>query len=595
MSQDPSTPSDEYLQMEAARHIPRLLDSSRPDGGVMRLLTEPGGRPGTVIERNNIVADARAPDGRRAELESVSFQRVETVPLLLQHMVEDDADFAMRSMLAAPRGSYWHACKALAGRPFSRAITFSQETPKALKEGGAYAEDLDGLGNSMAQVASHLVEGSVGYGLNYALIEERGGRGVVREIPASSIVNVRPGPDGSPLLMVAMVSETSYDGDVTSPTSKKEVKPLCMVFHRGDPDARDDNRYAWYEVYRPKSKGDAFSETPGQVPDPTTGELVDRVRLAPHETIPLEPMPSGRLTAAHFILPKLLPAAKLEHLLLQVTSNAEFATLLANAPLRFAKGIPDHIIKQWRTVGPQIFYATPSENADMKWVTLPAEALKAGMDLADLLVRAVEVEGLAPMMTRSTGDERALGMALASSRARSAAELFAVCWSSALTRIWRRLAMYESRKIDPSKIVVQLNGDFGSNEQDMATAQHLARLYLDPSRDMPRSVFYAEMLRLGILGDKVDMDAIAKWAEEPGRDLRVQELNLRKAEILRDMAVNGLFTGPGNRLTLYRALQELGLTPEGFIPEEAAAEDASNGLLSSRNLATLRDILGGDL
>lgn len=305
---------------------------------------------------------------------------------------------------------------------------------------------------------------------------------------------------------------------------------------------------------------------------PQASEVID---LAPWTEIPIVAFASGRMDQRHCCLPPFLAGAKLDHLLLNVTSNVEFATIIANTFMRFAKGLSKGDIEKWKDVGPLIFYATTSPEADMKWITLPAEGLQAGMSLADSLVRALEVEMLAPMLQRSAGDERATGQAIASARAMSAAEMIAAGWETSATRTWRFVAESLSLLSAESPVTVELDKDafgfFGSNGE---RAELLARMYVSEPKRITPEVFWREMQRLEVLKQDVDVDSLTRALLSEDQQRRRDEQGIERARLMLDAHGAELFRGREGRVVVYQALKDAGIgLPATFNPETQADAD----------------------
>jgi hypothetical protein len=211
----------------------------------------------------------------------------------------------------------------------------------------------------------------------------------------------------------------------------------------------------------------------------------------------------------------------------------------------------------------------------MKWVTLPAEALKAGMELQESITRSIEVAALAPMLTRSPGDERATGMAIASSRAMTAAESYSLRWSSSAGRAYAMLGIARDGYLESDPPRLMLSHDFGIAEESRESARLLADLYLR-GRAEPE-MFWGEMRRFGVVGEGVDAEAMARWSEtHEDRDKRLDR-DVEKAKVIAALAKEGWFSGTENRVRVYRALKGLGVLPGDFDAEKAAASEASPG------------------
>lgn len=545
--------------MMRLRQLPELLDSRRPDGGVNRLITNPGGR---LFQTSGEKRIEEVDSGKNPRIfQGTNLTATGERPLLIQHQHEGHVDFNFRATIAAPRNGFWHSCDSLAGRPFKNPINIkdSEDVPEVLRSEGEWVMNADLQNNSLRTLAARISRDSVGYGLEYWWVDfdVSQNRPYVRRLPASSVRRVQAEPSGVRRFHVRM-SRAEYEqpGDATDASKFSVEVPLILVFRDGDPQGRGESRWAWYEVYEAvDTDGKKFNTSPS--PFTHEGEIVDRVSLEPHTKVPFVPFPTGELSSTHFVLPGLLEAAQLDYLALQVSSNHEYGTILANTFLRFAKGLTADDVELWSVLGPQYFYATTSPDADMKWVTLGGEALQAGMDLVQFLMRAIEVAGLAPMLTRSPGDERATGMAMAGARASSVAEAFYLQWQGAIVETLTLFALYVGGGNE--RIPATLSHDLQLDERTIAQASLLAKLYLDQTQKMPAVTFWSEMRSLGIVSEDVDLDALILASESPERAIERERVSIERAKLLVTLSGQGHFGTQQSVTELYKALKEHGV------------------------------------
>lgn len=520
-------PTPEYYTAQLGRAIPRLLDSRRMDGGVMRLLTEPGGRIDSQAMRATEIGAEIAP--------SVALERLK---LLVQGPAELDGDFIARATLAPFRSAYWGAVEHLASRPTEQGINVEGNAPPEMRgpkgdeAGGEWFEDIDGHGNDlMAFLTGHL-RSTVGYGYGSILTERKGNRGTWRWIEAESIISVEA--KNQKLAGPSAVEVIGFD----------EGEEVCLRLLSAE---RAGGKWAEAHIHRKGSSG--YEQQPADVR-----------KLDPHVEIPLDPIPAQILTSQWWCLPLLLPAAKLDHLLVNISSQTAYAVSQVMTFMRFAKGLEEGDIDKWRDVGPSIFYATTSEEADMKLLYLPADAIKAGADYEDHILRGVEVAGLAPMLTRMPGDEKATGISVATSRARSGAEAIARMIESGVSSAYQRLARYTSTSPDVS---IALKTNLGVSEEARAAAELKSRIYLDPKGGMSRPEYWAAMIEHGIAADTVDVDDLTRWAEQANPEQA--KLRIERAQLALNAAAEGFLKNAEGQAALYRAMAEAGAIrpPEG--------------------------------
>ena len=167
---DAGTPSPEWIVMERSRALPRMLDSTRPDGGINRLLDSPGGRlfeagkgERKIQSLGTKLADG-TPQTRILDLAAPRFTGRR--PLLIQHQAEGEQDYRFRAAVAAPRSGFWHSIESLAGRPFRQPLTITGG-PEILGNDGEWTKNADLLGNSLRTLAARVARSSAGYGLAY--------------------------------------------------------------------------------------------------------------------------------------------------------------------------------------------------------------------------------------------------------------------------------------------------------------------------------------------------------------------------------------------------------------------------------------------
>lgn len=601
----PGTPTAEYVRMELARALPRLLDSSRPDGGINRLMTDPGGR---LFEN--------APDGKKvlALFEDIpegspgwellntvvggpQFKDDVTRPLLIQHEAEGEQDFRHRAALAAPRNGYWRGITSLAGRPFKNPIKVSANSPSSLGDDGEWAADADLRGNSIRTLLSRAARESAGYGLHYLWSDynRAAKRPYVRMAGAESVVRVmKEREDLRRLHMLLSREEYSNEEDRFDPSKMPRQKKLVLVFRDGDSRATNDKRWANYEVYESEDEGGKVFKTEKQ-PQEIEGRMLDYVSLEPHVKMPIIPMPAGAMSENHFILPWGLEAAQLDYLALQMSSSSEFAARMATAFIRFAKGLKKQDIDAWRVLGPQFFYATTAENADMKWVTMSTDAVQAGMEITQHLMRAVEVAVLAPMITRMPGDEKATGMAMAGASASSSAVGIYLQWEAAAGALYTAMALHDPSFARNGKVTANMEHGVHLTEQARAHADYLMQLYMDPARDFPAAQFYAHLRKLGVLAEDADMDEIIAAAEDPKLALERQQTATSRGDLLLHLVEAGHFGTRAAVETLYLAMYEQNLLPRTDDVERAARDLATAWEVARRRRRNHELYLAGDL
>ena len=540
---DPGTPSPEYETMEGARELPRMLDSNNPDGGILKLMKDPGGTIG------QLAGGERALAGEAIVRRGGRYERKDALPLLIQHDMEADQDYCFRAAIAAPRNLAWHSAIALASRPFRTGInTIDGQLPDQLKKDGAWLADIDGRRNTLRTFAEDRSSESVGMGLGYALVhyDSRQRRPLIRWLPAHAVLRVLDSADGKPARMhVHQIGSKPLD-----PSNRwgfPEPQHKILVYRRGNGMNSDPEKYASYQVYMATDPdGKQYSTTPAPVPD-AEGEMVLRVDLRPHVNIPIIEWPTGTLGANHFILPPLLNAFKLDYLLFQMASNVEFNAIVSALILRFAKGLSARDIEDWKTLGPRQFYGTTSHEADMKFLAPAGTAVQAGMDVMDAIQRALDVASLAPMMHRpSRGpQERAFGQSQSAGRAKSAAQLYAIQREIALAETIAAMRLHDPRFADNTSLVkAGLSHDHGPTEEGMEAARLLADLYMRDKKIEPFA-FWSEMQRRGIVSEDVDLDALVEFSRNEEMARLEMQRGRAMAPILWDMRKEGQLTDEG--------------------------------------------------
>ena len=585
-----ATPSGDFVTMEHARGLPRMLDSSRPTGGVNRIRSNPGGRlygsrqTGRKSFTSQVITSPTGEISKKTKVGvNTELDRNPGTHLLVQHQGEKDVDFAFRSSIAAPRDAYWHSVEALAGRPFGNPVNVNKDAPVQLSPTGEWFENADLEGTSIRSMAARSARKSGGEGLDYLWVDysEIENRPYVRQLDASAVTRVHIEPNGVMRMHVCLTKE-EYENQADEHDASKfpHYRAIVMVFRDGDPLAETKaGKHASYQVYEEKTIGE------GDFPDQAStqevdGQLADRVSLYPHTKIPIVPFPTGNMSKTHFVMPPMMDAAQLDYLLLQITSNVEYATLIANTFMRFAKGLKPEDIIEWAKAGPNIFYATTSPDAEMKWVTLPAEALGAGMDLSQAITRSIEVAGLAPMLTRSPGDERATGQSIATARAASVAESYYIQWEDAVGQILTFMAEHTT---GAPVVKASFMHDFGMADGAIEQGQLLTQLYLDPKRAMSAPAFWNQLRRLGIISEDVDMDALIAASEPPEIAIQKGQLDKDRAALLIGMQDLGHFSTKKSAEVLYLALKKFGIVTVGELSAEELAQEFLLGQQSKRN------------
>lgn len=339
----------------------------------------------------------------------------------------------------------------------------------------------------------------------------------------------------------------SEPGEVSDPQGK-EVQSVTVFLRGGE---QSDQRFSISQRYTKGNNG--FADTPD-----ANGTMV----LEDQVTIPLDAYATGPITDSHFVQPLFLNAAQLDFQLVQVSSNNTFAQIVANTFLRFASGLSEKEMKDFVPVGPKWAYFSSNKDADMKFVTVPPGSLTGNIEVEDAIKRKIEVAGLAPMMTRMPGNEKATGQALSEARARSAASASAMAWESTASTALGRLAGYAVGDKPGGEPRVILSTGIGiMRPEHFARADFATKMFLDPQVGMGRPEFAMILKDLGV-DVPFDSDELGTWAERMNPEQA--QLRIDRAGLMLTAVQEGFFTAtPQERAELYRSLAAAGalLTP----------------------------------
>lgn len=364
---------------------------------------------------------------------------------------------------------YGASCELLGGQPFTREITFSEDTPPELLK---WLDDIDLAARTARQVARSSCIDSVWYGHNvlWPRFDEERERPFVEVLPAASVLD--PYVPGQPVRILRVDFERHPD----RPWIKMPVEQI-WIFYDGDILAQDDTKFARWDVYEREdrlNKESAWNKEP-------TDELGGLLR--PLLTIPLFALYTGNLAPPGLVhdpwltIPPLHPLAAANVVWINKRSDLDNGLHNGNIPQRVAKGITEDEVKKinktsytgiWWTEQVQglFYFLEPSGG------TFEISAL----DLADM-ERRMEVLGNMPNVTRADvrgrsggGEKTAAGEEREARRATTVSQAMALGWQDTWQTVYRTMA--EIMKL-PAEFDVGFNTKFGPRERDIERWQSI--------------------------------------------------------------------------------------------------------------------------
>ena len=426
--------------------------------------------------------------------------------LLFQEMGEEilwkapeemDGDYKRRLKALQFDPFYWSSAEHLGGQPFTRKITFSDDTPSVMAD---WIRDMDGSGRDLRSVARGSCINAVGYGLDHllAIWSPADGRPYIWRIPAESVLDPKE-DDGGPV----RVQMTLYERDENKPWIRYEIEQIWALYD-GEPTAGGPDRYARWKVYEHTKRRDPKSKWNSE---PTTVGT-----FAPHESIPMVPLYTGSHSPMErepwVVMPPNHELAVSNLVWLNKRSDLDHGLHLANIPQRAVAGASLEEIKDMQA-GYGALLGTQSAQGRIYFVEHSGAAFQISFTDLGELERRLQVMGSMPNVTRAsvegritaTGELKDMGPAI------TRAQAWTFSWQDSLETALRMAARY-ARAYDAFSI--ELHTDFGPADKDLDRSRIIQQDYING--DLHPSLYYQEMKRLGVYGEGFDVEAAVALA-----------------------------------------------------------------------------------
>lgn len=415
---------------------------------------------------------------------------------------EEAESYKQRLATAVLFPAFGRTVDTLAGKPFSKPVTLSDDAPP---EVATWMQDADREGRNLHSFAADCMQAAVGYGLGGILVEypvvnrEEGARPMTQAEEAALqlrpyLVHIKAGQilgwrterrNGATLLVQLRLFEVVEEADGEWGTvAVEQVRVLTPG--------------AWQIWRKPKEKDwtDAYLHAQG----------VTSLGVVPF--VPFYGKRTGYLTAK----PPLLELAHLNVAHWQSASDQQTILHVARVPILFGRMLGDDVTV---TVGAASGVMGKTPDADLKWVEHSGAAIKAGADDLAALEERMRQAG-AELLVIKPGQVTATQTATENAVGMCALQRITLDLQDALNAALALVSQYANL---PTAATVTLFNDFGVSSLAEASADLLLRA--TDAGYVSAETFRGEMRRRGVLGADVDEDEEAERLASQGPALGV--------------------------------------------------------------------------
>lgn len=396
---------------------------------------------------------------------------------------EDDESYRIRLHQSFLFNAFRKTIQGMVGRVFSKPVHFSGDVPEEIV---AMAENIDLTGRHINSFARDVFEDGITYGLSHILVEMPSQR--AQTLAEERAMNIRP-------YWVHVKAEeligwraTMVDGYYMLTQVRIKEQYLAEAGQYGERIV-DRVRILYpgrYEIWDAVNSNEYAMVESGETSLPY---------------IPLVTFYAAR--EGHMLArPPLQDLAdkNLEHW--QSASDQRHILHVARVPLLFGAGLPDDF--GTANIGPNVLISAP-DGADLKFVEHSGASIGAGERDLEKIERQMEALAMQAMLDKPgtrTATERTID------EATSISELQAMAFNlqDALEQAMMITADYMGMGEDAGGQVV-VNRDVGISARDVADLQILQQARV--SGDISREVFWAELMRRGVLSDDFDPETEA--------------------------------------------------------------------------------------
>lgn len=415
---------------------------------------------------------------------------------------ESDDEYTRRLRSAPWRPEFEDALRAVASKPFSKAVRLEGEPSNEMQD---VADDVDGRGNNLHTFARDLFEDGVSFGLAGVLVDfptmqpgatraeerEAGARPYWVGVAADEIIALRTERRGAREVVTHLRLHES--GVEVEGFAEKPVQRIRVI----EP--------GMWQLYRLKVNG-AMREWELEAEGTLTLAEVPFVLFATNDR-----------QGAQYVRPPLLDLAEMQIELYRFMSGEEQIYTMAGSPMLTANGMaaPDGGAEV--EIGPgRILFAPGAEGIQTSWeyIQPAAQNLTAITEKAGKIIEDMRRLGMQPMLPK-TGAITATATGVESAKAHSAVQSWAMDLKDALEQAFLFTAAWMRSS---EEVEVAVNTDFAVGLYGVDEVRAL--LDARQAGMISEETLWDELARRGVLGPAFDKDEERKrlMAEVPGED-----------------------------------------------------------------------------
>lgn len=439
-------------------------------------------------------------------LGGTSAMKASATSYLTKFSKEDQSHYTARVSNSRLLNAYGDTAHNIASKPFSKPLDIQGNLPSPLDE---IADDVDGMGKSLMQLAKDIFWNYVNRGIGHILVDypktimengekpnrrqerERGFRPRLIHIKPDQLIGWRTQNDasGKPVLTRIRIEETKVEpeGDWG-----EQIANYVRVI---EPE--------YWQLYK-KTDKDEYTVVEEGV-----------------NSLGKVPLVTGYSNMTGFLTadPPLRDLAETNLAHFQSDSDQRSILHMGRTATLFAKGFDEDEAKKI-AIGPHQIISTNSPEADVKFVEVAGNAIKAGReDLHDLKEEMVML-GLQPFYRRS-GTQTATGQGIDESRANCDIQAWVMSLEHLLYRAYVMAAEWV-RLVLPDDFKINVFNDFAIWLMAM---QHVGELVkIRQAGEISRKTFLREVKRRGLLSETVDIDEEIAEIEAEGPALAMMGL-----------------------------------------------------------------------
>ncbi|HWH72861.1 MAG TPA: DUF4055 domain-containing protein [Methylibium sp.] len=412
---------------------------------------------------------------------------------------EEQAAYSSRLKTATLFPAFARTVGVMAGKPFSKALTFGEDVPPKLLE---LCDNVDMQGRNLHSFASDCLAEAVGYGFGGILVDYPTTNGQVRTLADEKAINARP-------YMVHVKHGRVLGWRAEQSNGATVLTQLRLSESAEVPDGEFGTKQVPRVRVLEPGKWSLYEDAVGRGDYVKIGEGVTTLRA-----IPFVPFYGERLG---FMCGK-SPLEELAHLNVkhwQSQSDQDTITHVARVPILAAIGLDDASVFEL-TVGASAAVKLP-QGAELKFVEHSGAAIKAGAESLAALEDQMIQTG-AELLVKKPGDRSATESANDAEANKCELQRIVEQFEDALDQALQLMADWIG---EPTGGHVSLFKDFSAATLDVASAQLI--LSLQQGGLITKQTAIREQQRRGMLEASIDPEAELEAVGEEGPALGSME------------------------------------------------------------------------